>query len=1111
MVNDIIDNRSEKLVEYIRRILQGSESAKFAVGYFFLSGLESVADKLNNVKELKLLIGNTTNRETLEQIAEGYRRLEQVADEVEAMQFPGRGDMEQSARETAKNIGESTALMDQTDQAEELVSVLANLIEEERLKVRVYTKGRLHAKAYIFDYGDVYDLFGEEIDREEDGIGIVGSSNFTLAGITSNTELNVLVHGNSNHAALTRWFNELWEDSGPFEDHLMEELQQSWALAEVTPYEIYMKTLYELVHERLEGVEAQELLWQDDIQAVLTEFQERAVREAIQMIRLYNGCFVSDVVGLGKSYIGAAIIKHFERHDRARPLIICPASLIEMWEHYNEAYQLNARVLSMGKLTEDETYGAAWMLYEDKFKHRDFVLVDESHNFRRQQSQRYKVLQNYLSTGNRKVAFLTATPYSKSVDDIYHQLKLFHQHEITSIPIDPPRLKKFFKLIDKNKKRLPELLSHILIRRPRTHILRWYGYDDKTDQRVNPNNFEPYKTGEKKAYIRVGGEKQYFPERELKTIDYSIEDAYNGLYQQLRSYIGKTELDMDRDIESLTYARYGLWHFVDPQKQEREPYTDLKRAGLNLRGLMRILLFKRFESSVYAFRETTRRLLRMHEQFLTALDNGIIAAGEDAQNILYESDQLEEQALIDALEDVTGRYDPGDFDVQALRNDINHDIDLLREMIQLVEPITPKNDAKLTTLKRYLSKPFFENRKVLIFTQYADTAQYIYDNLDSEYDGLDVIYSQDKSKARIVGRFSPKANPQHVPGGDFDEIRILVATDVLSEGLNMQDCDNVINYDLHWNPTRLIQRFGRIDRIGSEHEEIFGYNFLPETRLEEQLGLREKLTRRIQEIHNMIGEDAAILEPDEKLNEDAMYAIYTERDIDQFDEDDEDEFVDLNEALEIVRQLKEDDPELYNHIADLRDGIRCGYQRGHDGAMVFCKAGRYQQLFLVDDTGEIITRDIPHILNLIKCDSDTPPSALPEGYNKIVMGVKNQFENEVQARRSEQEHTKYLTKSQRYIRQEINVLYRETEDEEKRKQLNILMQAFTQYIPIPAIRAAIDRIRRDNLTGEPFLDELTQIYHLHRMEEYLSNGRDVDKATGNDALPRIICGEWLDK
>jgi hypothetical protein len=259
----------------------------------------------------------------------------------------------------------------------------------------------------------------------------------------------------------------------------------------------------------------------------------------------------------------------------------------------------------------------------------------------------------------------------------------------------------------------------------------------------------------------------------------------------------------------------------------------------------------------------------------------------------------------------------------------------------------------------------------------------------------------------------------------------------------------------------------------------------------------------------MIGEDAAILEPDERLNEEAMYTIYSEGDINRYEDDEIDEYVDLNEALETIRQIREDEPELYRRISELRDGIRCGYQAEQEGTMVYCKSGEYQQLYLVDGQGEIITREIPYILNLLKCDPGTPAQPLPEGYNQIVMNIKEQFEAEVKARNAEQEHTRNLTRAQRYILKQIQILYRETDNQEIKKQLHTLSEAFNQYIPIPALRAAINRIRRDGLTGEAFLDELTQIYHLHRMDEYAWDDRRLGSSKGNDTLPRIVCSEGL--
>lgn len=540
--HDIIDNRNQKLVDQINCILDSSSSAHFAVGYFFLSGFTAIAERLNNIKELRLLIGNTTNRETIEQIAQGYRQLELIADKVESQTYPKRAEIKRMESETAANIRSSIELMDQTDEAETLVKNLVQMIEEKRLHVKVYTKGTLHAKAYIFDYGTIVDHKGRPVQRSEKGIAIVGSSNLTLSGITHNTELNVVIHGNDNHAELTQWFDELWNEGEDFDQALMREMKQSWAVSLARPYDVYMKTLYSLVRDRLEVTTPKDIIVKDEITKQLAQFQEVAVSHAVQNIRDYGGTFVSDVVGLGKSFIGAAIVKRFEQTERARPLIICPPPLIEMWERYNEVYQLNARVLSMRLLREDDESGFKVLLDDFKYKDRDFVLIDESHNLRNNTTQRYKVLETFLAAGKR-CCLLTATPRNKSAWDIYHQLKLFHQDDKTDLPIDPPDLKEYFRSVEKGEKKLPELLSHILIRHTRNHILRFYGFDSVTHQPVDPSNFKEYLDGTRRAYVIVGGKHRFFPKRELETIEYSIEDTYQGLYQELRQSLGKSRVE----------------------------------------------------------------------------------------------------------------------------------------------------------------------------------------------------------------------------------------------------------------------------------------------------------------------------------------------------------------------------------------------------------------------------------------------------------------------------------------------------------------------------------------------------------------------------------------
>jgi len=1100
--HDVIDNREQTLCHHVRRILETAEAARFAVGYFFVSGLDAVADRLDGVRELRLLIGNTTNRETLEQLAEGYRRLERVADAAEAQAYPRRAETREMAERAGENLRGAVELMDQTDDGERLVKSLVRLIEEKRLHVRVYTRGRLHAKAYIFDYPPQ--------GHYEEGIAIVGSSNLTLAGLTHNTELNVVVHGNDNHAALVRWFDALWDDAEPFDETLVRELRASWAAEPARPYDVYMKTLHALVRDRLEAGEEADVLWDDEITRRLADFQKVAVRQAVQIVRDFGGAFVSDVVGLGKSFVGAAIVKHFARTDHARALIVCPAALVEMWERYNEAYDLNARVLSMGMLREDGTDGAASLLDDVRYRDRDFVLIDESHHFRRPGTQRYRMMAAFLATG-RRCCMLTATPRNQSAWDVYHQIKLFHPDERTDFPIDPPLLRDYFRRVEKGERSLPDLLSNILVRRTRAHVLRWYGFDAETHEKLDPARFAEYASGRRRAYVLVGGRHQFFPRRELATVEYSIEDAYQGLYQQLRAYLGRAGGGQPKTPrpDELTFARYGLWHYVRRELRGREPYASLHRAGSNLRGLVRVLLFKRFESSVHAFRETVRRLLRAHEGFLAGLDSGLVPAGEAAQRLLADPD-YGEQELVDALFQVASEYPVEDFDLPRLRQHVRHDIACYRRILALVEPITPDRDAKLQALVARFGEGGWRDRKRLLFTQYAETARYLHDALNpgGARGDIEVLHSGDRSKGRVIGRFSPRSNPEQRPAAGEGEVSLLIATDVLSEGLNLQDCDTIINYDLHWNPVRLIQRFGRIDRIGSTHDRVGGFNFLPETALDRNLGLRAKLGRRIQEIHDTIGEDAAILDQAERLNEESMYAIYAGAGAEQGDlweTDDGEALVDLNEAEELLRQLRADDPAEYERIAGLRDGIRSAKAaEAGRGAFVFCQAGRFQQLFLVGGDGEVASRDVPRVLGAVRCAPDTPAAPLPGGYNAAVMSVKRRFVEEVKHRAAEREFSAALTQAQRYVMRELRVLFNVTELDEVREQVNVLERSFRAPLTA-ALKKELNTVRRNGLAGEALLHRLADLYHQHHLREWTERrGWETE-----EVIPRIVCSMGL--
>lgn len=1119
---DIIDNRSRKLVDLLCQLLPDAQQAHFASGYFFLSGFQAVAGHLGGLDKLRLLIGNTSNRQTIEQLAEGFARLEAAAPLLDKHKFPTPAQKAQRSAQSKQQLGEEIAALDQSDAGEAFVRDLAGMIASGKLEVRVYTKARLHAKAYIFDYHEHKKTYGNA------GIGVVGSSNFTMSGVRDNTELNVVVHDEKgNHQALKAWFDELWDEAEPFDAALMDELQKSWAAALPTPWQIYIKALLALVGDRLDGAQGPEVGAGTKIEDKLTDFQRDAVHLAERYIEKWGGCFVSDVVGLGKSFIGAAICKRYEQLQRARVLIICPKPLQEMWESYNEKFELNARVVPMSELGENSSLDLR------EYESRDFVLVDESHSFRNAATQRYQALDDFLADGNRRVCLLTATPLNARAMDVYHQMKLFHREELTALAIDPPELRPFFTRVEKGQASLTSLLPQILIRRRRQDVLRLYGFAQDTGaplKSMDDGEVKPYLKFQKKAFVLVGGKKQFFPQRHLETWRYSIEDTYAGLYEELRKYLGEADEKDSKGKKtknaktkgpSLTYARYGLWHYVVAGKKQSPQYQTLQSAGINLRGLIRTMLFKRFESSVCAFQQTLGRMIASQKLFLAALDGGTIAAGEDAQQVLRMAATGDEAALLEQLSKVSSSYRAEDFDTDRLAKDIAEDIALLERMLALVEPIQPAQDAKLQAFLAQMRGPL-KGKKVLVFTSYVDTANYIFKN-GIEAQDSDVVASKSANKSQAVARFAPKANEevwkqQREKHPDKGELQVLVATDVLAEGLNMQDCDRIVNYDLHWNPVRLIQRFGRIDRIGGEHDDIFGYNFLPETGIEKNLGIEAVLRHRIKEIHATLGEDAAILHPDEALNEAGMAAIYTGEGKganagaaqgDLFsDPSDRDELAFLTEAEVTLRRLRDEEPETWKAILDLRGGVRSAKvapgNAGHK--IVVCRAGSYVQLYLADGAGKVMSRDPSVILPILETARDIQaPQKVPPGHNEAVSRVREEFARETRLRRAQRERARAATTAQKWIGDRLLELFRQSEDEALKSQIAPVEAALRADGLPRSVEREVAGLYKRKLAGEELWREAIKIYTFHGLKD-----RPVARVEGGDDWPQIVCSLALE-
>jgi hypothetical protein len=380
-------------------------------------------------------------------------------------------------------------------------------------------------------------------------------------------------------------------------------------------------------------------------------------------------------------------------------------------------------------------------------------------------------------------------------------------------------------------------------------------------------------------------------------------------------------------------------------------------------------------------------------------------------------------------------------------------------------------------------------------------------NPSGERDDVEVVFSKDKSRERVVGRFAPKANPWYTPREGEAELNTVIATDVLAEGLNLQDCDKVINYDLHWNPVRLIQRFGRIDRIGSEHDRIYAYNFLPETGIEQQLGLRQLLEARIREIHETIGEDAAILDPSEQLNEEAMYAIYEGRGdvLARYEMDDEDvEFLGLDEATEMFRLMRQENPAEYERIASIRDGLRTGRASQRKGIFAFFRAGRYLQPCLLDNAGNEVSRDMSEVLARVQCEPDEPGLALPDGYNEALMTAKRRFDEEAKQRAAQRDYVSTYTDAQRYVLRELRLAFAATKEEVARAEIAVLERAFSSPLT-SAVRKELNWLRRNQLTGDMLIQHLKKAYYQHNLKDVGAQGGGKQE----EGTSRIVCSMAL--
>ncbi len=954
---DLIDNKTvtaTQLAQVLVQLLREGEQATFCVAtaYFNLDGLERLGDALDSVEEMRLLLG--AEQEQAFVVTERlYREIERGF--VRAV----RGSMA-------------------------MVQKWVEYLQQPRVQVRHYSQGFLHGKAYIVTGVPVLGA-----------VGIVGSSNFTGAGLTTNLELNAVLKQASAVQELQKWFNRIWERSDDYKQQLLELLTQFTDA--YTPYEIYIKVLYEAFKDKLQSALAEQDGQPSPI--ALADFQHEGYLAAREVLENYGGVLIADSVGLGKTFLALRLLDEYAYRPRETALVICPATLRDtVWRPLLETHAIPHRIESMEHISQSDCPVEELSRYK-------VVVVDESHNFRNDASNRWSNLARIMQAGDseKKLILLTATPVNNTVFDLYNQLRLITRDRRDYFADSGIRdLKQYFVQAEKSRDTLYEVLEAVAVRRSRAFIRKHY-----------PN-------------AHIDGQPLHFPERVIHTVHYSLEDSYGSqLYQQVAGAIENLKLApyqiemyrkelLQKRVQSLFEVDLGEG-LTDYLKQKGLTDEQVQRLVLDLgrqtalAHIMRVLYLKRLESSVHALRVSLKRQYDFQRRFLQALQQGKLLRSADYHRWLLQlenaDDQnessIEQNEWFQNLESIdTDRYE-----LTHIEQDVKHDLSLIESILQPLQDIGVSLDSKLQALKRLLLTQL-RGQKVLLFSYFKDTARYLYDYLRAEGEiqqafGAKAIAITDSDvqpddRRSIVQRFAPRANCPHRSDRSHrsgecahcqceDELNLLLSTDVLSEGQNLQDASVVVNYDLHWNPVRMVQRIGRVDRIGSPHQRIDVYNFHPEDKLEELLGLMDRLYQKLDAINRSVGLDASVLgEAPNPMD------FNTLRRIDAEEQSVIDELEGIGE-LNVGEFLQEDLMRFLNQLGEqavsrIPMGVGTAKRRAEGQPAGFFAAfrntrnDRHYWLFHDTSATRTVTARLESI-SYIRSQPDESPAPLPEGFD----------------------------------------------------------------------------------------------------------------------------------
>ncbi len=879
------------------------------VGYFRTSGFFRLYHAMEDIEKIRILVGLNVDRTTVDIIDQAN------SDQTSLLTLKEKDEA------LAQKIEKEFENAPTSEEVEEGVRVFIDWLRSGKMEMRMYPAAPIHAKVYI--------MRKDPKHSENFGSVITGSSNFSEAGLANNLEFNVELKDSPDVKFALKSFENLWKDGVPIDETMIETIQKrTWLRSDITPYEIYLKTLYEFFREEInEDKNARPIDLPDGYMRL--QYQIDAVIQAKKILEAYNGVFISDVVGLGKTYICAMLAKML---GKGKKLIVCPPVLVSYWKEVLLEFDVAAEVESLGKLDH---------ILNGHINY-DFIFVDEAHRFRNSSTDSFSKLHEICY--GKKVVLISATPINNYTSDIENQMYLFQPKHNSNI-VGVKNLEGFFASLNGKLKGLQKdspdymkqvranseeirdkLLRHIMIRRTRSEINQYY-HNDLEKQGL--------------SFPKLGAPEQ---------IVYEFDETTDAIFNETIAAIGK-----------FNYARYKpLTYLKDPGV-----YSQMMTSQRNMSGFMKGILIKRLESSFYAFRKTLSRFIESYEQFIAMYKSQgevWISKKVDVYELLDSGDI---ESLMKMVEENEGfHFNKSAFNAKFII-DLNKDLETLKYLQNLWEN-SVVGDPKMDKFREELENngKLLGNKKI-IFTESRETAEYLENNLRDLFGNRIVAFSG-SSKAELKAKIEDSFNPKYAYKQN-DRYDVLITTDVLAEGINLHRSNALINYDLPWNPTRIMQRVGRINRVGTEFSEIYTFNFFPTAQSSKHLPLKNRILEKLQAFHDTLGDDYKYLSDEEVVSAQKLFEELN-ADLDSGEESNNPELL----YLQTIRDIRDNDHTLFEKIKKLPKKSKTGrYSKKitDDATLTFIRKGAEKDFFI---SGKDETKQVSFIeaIKYIECIPD---------------------------------------------------------------------------------------------------------------------------------------------